>query len=39
VPVVDPTLALEPGAIVVIPATRVLTDVILGESRRKEQAG
>jgi hypothetical protein len=37
-PVVDPTLALEPGRAIVIPATRVLTDVILAESRRREQA-
>lgn len=34
--VVDPTLALEEGRILVIPSTRVLTDVILGEARRRE---
>lgn len=36
-PLVDPTLLLEPGRRVVVPSTRVLTDVILGESRRREQ--
>jgi hypothetical protein len=35
-PVVDPTLALETGSVVVVPSTRVLTEVILGESRRRE---
>ena len=36
-PVLDPTLALETGRALVIPATRVLTDVILSEARRREQ--
>lgn len=36
-PVVDPTLALQEGDVVVIPSTRVLTDVILAEARRREQ--
>ncbi len=35
-PVVDPTIAIQPGARVVIPSTRVLTTVILGERRRRE---
>ncbi len=35
-PLVDPTLDLEPGRRVVIPSTRLLTDVILGESRRRD---
>jgi hypothetical protein len=35
-PIVDPTLALPAGATLVIPSTRVLTDVILGEARRRE---
>lgn len=35
-PILDPTLALEEGTIVVIPSTRVLTDVILAEGRRRE---
>jgi hypothetical protein len=34
-PVVDPTLALDIGRLVYIPSTRVLTDVILGEARRR----
>jgi hypothetical protein len=34
-PIVDPTLALEEGTTVVIPSTRVLTDVILAEGRRR----
>lgn len=37
-PVVDPTLELEPGRRIFIPSLRVLTDVILGESGRKERA-
>ena len=37
-PVVDPTLALEPGRRIFIPSLRVLTDVILGEAGRKERA-
>ena len=35
-PIVDPTLELPPGDELVIPSLRVLTDVILGEPRRKE---
>jgi hypothetical protein len=35
-PLVDPTLALEAGRSVIVPSTRVLTDVILGEARRRE---
>lgn len=35
-PVVDPTIALEPGARIVIPSQRVLTTIILGERRRRE---
>jgi hypothetical protein len=34
-PILDPTPALDIGRIVYIPSTRVLTDVILGESRRR----
>jgi hypothetical protein len=37
-PIVDPTIALETGSTIVIPSTRVLTDVILGEARRREVA-
>jgi hypothetical protein len=37
-PVIDPTLLLDVGRVVVIPSTRVLTDVILGEARRREVA-
>lgn len=36
-PILDPTLALETGRAMVVPATRVLTDVILAEARRREQ--
>jgi hypothetical protein len=36
-PILDPTLALETARAIVVPATRVLTDVILAESRRREQ--
>src|SRR5512137_1188534 len=35
-PIVDPTIALEPGRRLFIPSLRVLTDVILGEARRRE---
>jgi len=35
-PIVDPTLELEMGRRVYIPSLRVLTDVILGETRRRE---
>jgi len=34
-PILDPTLSLEEGTTVVIPSTRVLTDVILAERRRR----
>ena len=36
-PILDPTLALDEGTMVVIPSTRVLTDVVLAEARRREQ--
>lgn len=36
-PILDPTLALEPGRKLYIPSARVLTDIILGESRRRLQ--
>lgn len=35
-PIVDPTVGLEVGRVLVIPSTRVLSDVILGEVRRRE---
>jgi hypothetical protein len=35
-PILDPTLALVPGQQLVLPSLRVLTDVILGEARRRE---
>ena len=35
---VDPTWVLETGRAIVIPATRVQTDMILSEARRREQA-
>ena len=35
-PIVDPTLRLLPGTTLLIPSLRVLTDVILGEVRRRE---
>ncbi len=35
-PIVDPTLELVPGRRLFIPSLRVLTDVVLGESRRRE---
>jgi hypothetical protein len=35
-PVLDPTLALEEGRILFIPSIRVLSDVVLGEARRRE---
>jgi hypothetical protein len=34
-PIVDPTLELELGRRLFIPSLRVLTDVILGEERRR----
>ena len=34
-PIVDPTLELEVGRRVFVPSLRVLTDVILGEQRRR----
>ena len=33
--IVDPTLDLEVGRTIYIPSVRVLTDIILGESRRR----
>jgi len=38
VPIVDPTLSLETGRRLFIPSLRVLTDVILGEPRRRQAA-
>lgn len=35
-PIVDPTLVLDVGRRLVIPSSRALTDVILGEPRRRE---
>jgi len=32
----DPTLRLEPGRRIFIPSIRVLTEIILGESRRRQ---
>lgn len=32
-PIIDPTLALEPGRVLLIPSLRVLTDVVLGARR------
>lgn len=34
-PIVDPTLALEPGRVLFVPSVRVLTDVVLSEQRRR----
>lgn len=34
-PIIDPTLALDAGRTLFIPSERVLTDVILGEQRRR----
>jgi len=34
-PVIDPTLELEPGRRLQVPSLRILTDVILGEQRRR----
>jgi hypothetical protein len=34
-PIVDPTLTLDVGRLVYIPSNRVLTDVILGQARRR----
>jgi hypothetical protein len=34
--VVDPTIELNPGRRLYIPSLRVLTDVILGEARRRD---
>ena len=36
-PILDPTLALEPGREIVVMSLRVLTDVVLGEMRRRER--
>ena len=35
-PIIDPTLRLEPGRRLFVMSLRVLTDVVLAESRRKE---
>jgi len=35
-PILDPTLELAVGRRIVIPSLRVLTDVVLGEPRRRE---
>lgn len=35
-PILDPTLELEPGRRLHVPSLRVLTDVVLGETRRRE---
>ena len=37
-PVHDPTLALEPGRIVLVPSVRVVTEEIFAETRRQETA-
>jgi hypothetical protein len=37
-PIFDPTIALDAGRALLIPSTRLLTDVILGEARRREVA-
>lgn len=37
-PILDPTIQLEAGARLVIPSRRVLSEVILGERRRREHA-
>jgi len=34
-PIIDPTLELEIGRRLFVPSLRVLTDVILGEQRRR----
>ena len=34
-PIVDPTIGLEPGSVVVMPSKRTLFEEILNESRRK----
>lgn len=36
-PIVDPTIELTPGRKLFIPSLRVLTDVILGDARRRDQ--
>lgn len=35
-PITDPTIVLEGGSVILIPSLYVLTDVILGEARRRE---
>ena len=35
-PIIDPTILLVPGRRLLIPSLRVLTDVILNETRRRE---
>jgi hypothetical protein len=34
-PIVDPTLALDVGRVIFIPSKRLLSDVILGDARRR----
>ena len=36
-PIIDPTLQLDVGRQLLIPSVRVLTDVILGERRRRDE--
>ena len=36
-PIIDPTLQLDVGRQLLIPSVRVLTDVILGEQRRRDE--
>lgn len=35
-PILDPTITLDAGRLLYIPSVRVLTDVILGEARRRD---
>jgi hypothetical protein len=39
VAIYDPTLLLDVGRLLIIPSLRVVTDVILGEARRREVGG
>lgn len=36
VPITDPTIKLQPGAMVHVPSTRTLTEKIIGERERRE---
>jgi hypothetical protein len=36
-PIIDPTLQLDVGRQLLIPSVRALTDVILGEQRRRDE--